>query len=528
MFSLLKIIIIFFFGFWIGKSYAIDFEQVCSNIEKINAIIVPYKPQAWPGMVTTPSGPVPTITYFTLNAREPILDFCTFWVQFQKLGVEGRIFAGASMFNKATDDRFAGKVGLALDYYDLAGAINTLGRGGNKADSVMIHRRFMNTLSNTQDEFSNSEEKTFENRFMRESKVNRMVRASSRLSVIKDFSKCSTGTPLSAEEEMFYDMEIAPLFTLLEEQTEESDFAMRQLQNMGMKFNSFYDDHKKYQIEIFDAVNKGVFYRRSSPKTYKKESYDKNGKKMVDQIYYTYSVSQAPHHFNNLKKYEKSWENYSITQVQTRGLAKGIHFHAESAMRDFSFECRRPKIEWKVRRGSEEFKNRPKEDSVFNQKIEQEIKSCRENSKLTAQEASSLYERYLSLLKNSLMSKARIQAKIWDFESRYRGNHVSVSIGLAQTELGEFAQAEINCEKTPNYAQSVLAKAKSKDVKIELKEIYLEEEMRKSAIIERESKVRRERELEERRKAEIIKEMELRKTLINDDLMKPNIEDINL
>lgn len=511
------------------SSYSFDLKSICNDVEKINAIMVPYKPQAWPGMAVTPTGPVPTVTYFALNSREVILDACSFFIRLQSLTTEGKIYAVAGAFNKMTNNQFNEEINLLSTYHDLGAGLATLGRGGNKLDNVMIHRKINNALGETQD-YIGGDEPTFEEKWKRENKVSSMVKSASRLTTYKDFGKCQTGRPDDPEALKFYMSEIVPLNELLQEQNEEYEYSLNQLRRMGIKFNVSYEEHKKYQVELIDAVSKGVFFRRSDPKVMKVPTYNggkKGEERMVDQVYYTYSVAEAPHHFNNLKKHETAWNNYALSQIGAKGIFNNIRNNAESDIRDLSFECRRPHIEWKVRRGNPEFATMDKHDSIFASKIQKNIDECLRGSKITSEGVKTLYGRYINHMKIALLSRGRIQAKIWDYESRYKGNHINVSTSSVSSEIGDIAQERIECERAPNAGELQYARSLVRDIKVETTGLRLEEEMQKTTLLEARVREKKEREENEARRAEIIKEMELRQTYINDELKKPDINDIN-
>lgn len=507
-----------------------DISEVCQNYEKVGNMVIPYAEQFWIGTSATPAGPVPTVTNFALVTRSPITDFCAMVIQFKRLDETGKTYLLAEYANKLSGDQYSKEINMVRSTHDMGEALSNVNKPGRKLDqSTSFHRR-LNSYLKEGDEFINGDKaKTFENKSQRERKMTQLVRSSNQIALIEENTRCPK--PEMAEEDKnikYYQEEILPLSNLIDEQKSEIAYFVSQLQRMGIKISVSYEDNELFQKALYEALNTGVIIRRSQPKTKKITQWVDGKKTLADTTYYDYYIAENPKKFSAIStKYYSYWRNYTIGAMETRGLFNGPSAQAEKEFRDLSFECRRSKIEWRIRMSDPTLETEQAGSGRFEAAVEKKVEDCKKGAKINKSGVENLLTRYVQALKDALLIKARLDAKTWSYESEFQGIHMKIAITEQASDIGDITQQKITCENTLSLSDSKSLLVKLKNTSVETRAQIAEEMLKKTVIIEEADKLAQEKEEKEKREAKIREEVERRKMNVGDDMVKPDMSKLN-
>lgn len=493
-------------------------EKACDDYDKIAAVIEPYSEQAWTGISATPSGPVPTITFFTVSMRQPILDFCRYVKTMQRLDTIGQVSSTADYANKLTGGIYNEDINFLQETLSLGSAVNNHFAKGDKdrRNDMAIHRK-LNRYLRVQEQYfkndKNNQEDQFETRDRRESKMQRMVRNSNRISGIDKVSRCKQGELTPSEDEIKeYEENIFPLYQIVEENEDEVVYHLNQLQTMGVKFNVGYQDFKDYQAKLLNLISNGVVYTRSNTKYEYKDTYKLGKPEKIKARYYDYSIQINSKLFENfLKLYSDKWisfVDYEVTQT-SRGLLNDPRSRVNNQFRELSHECRRSKIEWQVRRSNPQLKFQERGNANFDRAVETKIATCKSGLKTPANKAVNLFNTYVNALRFHLVAQKQTEAKIWGYESKNMGNHRSVASVQTSTEVGDITTEKVACDSPLNFTESTRGKLEAQASIIESREMIAEEMMTKTLMMENEA-LRRKKEEQKTREQRMI-DSELKK-----------------
>ncbi len=493
-------------------------QEACDDYEKISNLMTPYLKQAWPGVAVTPSGPVPTLTYFTLSARQPISDFCRFISTLRSLDTLGQVKSSADYLNKLTNDQFKERTDFLFETYGVGSDVaNYLGSSDkDKRNNMAIHRRINRYLA-TQDEFftEEGEDRTFERRSARESKMTRMIKNANRLSVIDKLMRCPSGDLEPSEEEIeYYEKNIQPLYELIDEADDELSYYLSQLQRMGTKISEGYKEFREYQKDLYSVFNFSIFLTRGPAKSITVKTHRTGEKGSLKRQYYEYSVRSDPTKYKYfLKKYLEKWNDY----VTVRALNHPEHLNnprsqVNNDFRDLMHECRRSKIEWQLRKSDPRFRYAQRGNGDFITKVDQRIESCKEGIKINGKVITNIMKVYVSQLRSFLVRKQGYLAKLYSYESKERGVHRSVSIDSISTDVGDISTEKVHCEKQLSQGEQERVKIELQQNSLESREMMAHEMARKTQLIKLEEEEERRRREESYKRKQIEKESNSRRS----------------
>ena len=502
--------------------------KVCANYEKVSNIMIPYTEQAWPGVSVTPTGPVPTITYFTLAARQPIVDFCSFIMQLKKLSSGEAIFATANYANKLTGNQHTEKINFLRDTYDLGTALNSFSQGdGDVSEAHSLHRR-INAYLRTADKTINGEDaNTFESRQERERKMSLIIRSSNKIAIFKEAINCPRPKIEEGEKNMkLYNDEIVPLYPLIDEAKDEVAYFFAQLQYLGTLISPTYEAHQEYQKKLYNIYGNGVTFKRSAPR---KKSVKSAGSgdplKRTKITYYNYSASVNPSLFSNfVRDYADDWDLYITFQIRAKGLLTNPKSVAARQFRDRSFECRRNKIEWEVRKSNPIYRYEQTGSAKFDSEVESRIKECREGKVINEKSIANLFTHYVNELKNSMANFKSLQSRVWNYESEYLGVNRNLTEGIASTDMGEITREEVKCEDNLNITEQTALKNRITAETLEMRAMMAEEITKKTIVMESEESLKTNELEKARRESMIRREENSRRSDGKDLLHKPSLD----
>jgi len=502
----------------IGNSWAQEnrgIAKICSDYEAVSEIIVPYQQTAWPGVSVTPSGPVPTITMFTIAARQPISDFCSFITQLNSLGFAEQAFATADFANKLTDDQHTEKIDFARQTYDLGTALNNFNKNGrDSSKDLSLHRRINNYLRSA-DKFINGDKaNTFENRGERERKMSLLIQSSNRINILKEAGNCPAPKIDEEEKNMaYFNKEIVPLYPLIEEREEDVGYFLSQLQNFGTLMSATYEEHKIYQQELYRMFNQGVNYRRSNPKTKTVKTLRGNETGRLKITYFSYiSIINNKLFADFEEKYRKLWQSYVIGQIRTKGLFDNPTARATQQFRDTGYECRRNRIEWQMRRSNPNLRYEEADSAKFSMEVDRRVDECRKGVVIDEKKVDNLLSFYVAQLKQAMLSLKTMKANLWSYESEFLGQSRSITETATESDLGQFTAEKINCEEKLNLSETMDTKNRLGQESLNLRAQAAEEVTKKTLIMEAEANQGNQEEEELKRKRMIQEEEDLRRT----------------
>lgn len=478
-------------------------KKVCDDYNKVADIIIPYKNNTWTGIGATPSGPVPIFVYHVENLRSPLNDFCKYLVTMNRLDDLGKVEATTEFINKLTDDNYRKHSDFLLEtLYMSDSVVNHLNTPDeDKRDDTSLHRK-LNRYLKVQDEYFNGDEAhTFETRTERERKMEQIIKNSNKLSKINDLINCKTpDRKLTDEEQEEYDNEILPLYQLIDEDSEESRYYLSKLQLMGTKFSDTYEKFKKYQRALRKLYAHGAIIEPIRV--------EKNSTKLKDTkaYYFKYNVRRNKDLFQSfLKDYQKVWDSYMVNKIsQDKKMLYRSKERNQNEFRDLSFECRKNKIAWQLRRTDTRFKNVNRNDPLFLNVIDKRVEECRKSVNYNNTKAKSLFSIFTQNLFNSISDLKNRQSLVWTYESKELGEHRLVYNQQQQTDLGELSTPSVKCPESLNVAESKNLKIRAQQRSIEAREDFAREatittyRMRKKRSMEQEQreKARREKEID--------------------------------
>lgn len=483
-----------------------EIKKICDDYNKIADIIVPYKNNTWTGIGATPSGPVPIFVYHVENLRSPLNDFCKYLVTMDRLDDLGRVETTADFINKMTNDKHKKHSDFLLETLYLTDAVgNHLNTPDeDKRDDTSLHRK-LNRYLKIQDEYFNGDEAhTFETRTERERKMEQIIKSSNKLSKINDLINCKTPErKLTKEKKEEYDNEILPIYQLIDEDSEEAQYYLNKLQLIGTKFLNTYDDFKKYQNDLHKLYAYGAIIDPLRV--------EKNSSKLKDNraYYFEYNVRRNKDLFQSfLKDYQKKWDSYMVNKIsQDKKILYESKDRNQNEFRDLSFECRKNKIAWQVRRTDTRFKNTNRNDPLFIDLVDRKVEECRKSVNYNNTKIKSLFSIFTQNLFNAISDLKNRQSIVWTYESKELGEHRLVYNQQQQTDLGELSTPSVKCPENLNVVDSKNLKIRAQQRSIEAREDFAREatlttyRMRKERSMEQEKreKARREKEIERQR-----------------------------
>lgn len=503
--------------------------KVCENYEKVSSILIPYTEQAWPGVSATPVGPVPTVTMFTLAARQPIIDFCSFIIQLNNLTAAEGVFATANYGNRLLDNQHSEKISFLRDTYDLGTALNSFSQGdGDVSKAHSLHRR-INAYLKTADKMMNGDNaKTFENRMERERKMANLVRSSNKVATYKKAINCPQPKIDESEKNMdFFNKEIVPLYPLIEEREEDVAYFLAQLQFIGTLISSSYEEHQEYQKKLYEVFGKGVNFRKGPPKTKSvKSAGGSQGEiKRIKITYFEYGAVMSPVLFSNFQKdYHKDWNSYVISQIRTKGLLTNPMSITARQFRDTSYECRRSKIEWNLRRTNPIYQYEQSGSSKFSTEVDRKVEECKKGLVINEKRVENLFNHYVGELKQNLLNYKNLQARVWSYDSEFLGMNRNIAVGVSASDLGEISQEDVKCETNLNITEQTDLKNRIESETLEMRAMMAEELTKKTVIMEAESRAKAQSNEETRRSSVLNSEENKRKDKIEDSLQKPSTD----
>lgn len=502
------------------KAYA-GIETICDDFDKVASIIQPYMNQAWPGVVATPSGPVPVITTFVYESRQPIADFCRYVKTVQRLDTMGQISATGNYANTLTNDMFAEDMNFLQETMSVGTAINNHFQKNDtdKRRDMGLHRR-INRYLKTTDRYFKSEDSdaTAETRNQRQNKMARMIRNSNRVFGADKISRCKNGELDPTEEEVKeYEENIYPQFMLIDEAKDEVSYYMSQLQIMGQKMSSGYEEFREYQSLLYQLVSGGVTYFRSPPKTKSTETYRKSEKERVKVKYYEYSTRTNSDLYKQfIDKYNDNWGSFvahSIARGGSRGLLNNPTSSFNNEIRAIYHECRRSKIEWQIRRSSPNLQFEEANNSRFKTAVDKRIESCKRGIKTPGKKANGLLVLYVNQLRKFTLIQKQRETLVWSYESEFMGNHRTVSLIQNDTDIGDITRENVKCEDNLNYAESERMKLEVDAAALESREMIAEEMLIKSQRMEQRASYRQKLKQESRLNKEMSQNAKRRRSV---------------
>lgn len=529
MFKAILVVIILFIlmeSSWSQEDRGI--AKICANYEKVSNIMIPYMDQAWPGVSMTPTGPVPTVTMFTLSARQPILDFCAFATQLKSLNRNEAIFATANYGNKLLDNQHTEKIDFMRDTYDLGVALNTFNQGNRDVSQAQSLHRRINAYLKTSDRMINGDNaKTFETRQERERKMTVLIQSSNKIAIYKKAMSCPAPNIEESEKNMeYFEKEIVPLYPLIEEKQEEVAYFLSQLQYFGTLISPTYEAHQAYQKELYDLFGKGVIYQKSNPKT-KSVKTSSNGSQIsrLKITYFTYSAALSPALYSTFSKnYSKQWAFYINSQIRAKGLLANPSSVTAKQFRDTAFECRRSKIEWNIRRANPIYQYEQAGSSKFETEVTRKIDECKKGVVINDKRVENLFNFYVNELKTSMMSYKTLTARVWSYDSEYLGMNRNVTLGVSDSDLGEITQEEVKCEQNLNATETEDLKNRLEAETLNSRAMMAEELTKKTMLMEAEAKAEANEQEKARRESAVKAEEEKRKQDPSDLFSKPSTD----
>lgn len=479
--------------------------------------MVPYMKQAWPGVSVTPSGPVPTVTYFVLGARQPINDFCRYIKTLQRLDTLGDVMASGKYFNELTNNQFSEHVNFLQETYAMGDKVaNYLNKEPDRRNSMMMHRR-INRYLKVQDEYftGEGEDRTFESRGARKQKMSRMIRSANKVAMLNNLIRCPDGErEVDEKEKEYYENEIFPLYELVDESSDEAAYYMARLQYMGKKIMNSYSDFRKYQADLYQLYHTGVSLRRSRPKFKSEQTFKAGEKKTIKKRYYEYRPASRNVLFKNfMKKYLKEWSDYVQYRIvsQPRGILADPKSSINQEFRNLAHECRRSKIEWQIRRSSPRLRYLEEGNAEFKTKVDKRIKDCRKGINPNGKKISNLMTLFIGELRKHLAALKGRQATIYSYESEKMGQHRKVRNEMVSTDIGDVTREEISCERKLNEGEATRVKGELQEAATQSR-MMIAEEMATKTALERQRMEREKRKNEKiRRSREIRKVQESRR-----------------
>ena len=508
-------------------------EKFCAQAEKISAIATPYMaiPNLWPATVITPVGPVPSITMFVNENRNPMTDFCSLVNKLKYLKQSGSWYMAAQLANELSADQFKDEIGLVLDIKDISEAVDNASKKGSVAQNVAVHRRFSRGLQSgykigmKHDLFSGESgsngQPSIEQRNQRAQKMDAFARSANRVSVLNETINCKNPLVTRSEgADEFFKENIEPIMHLIDEQEDEAEYALHQLRRLGVMMSGRYEENNKYQTALLELKTKGITIIRSEPKMKRFSLQRKGVAERVELPYYLYSVKVNTSDFNAFEKaHVGNWKMIAAAGTETRGLfAKENKFIKD--LRDLAFECRYSKMEWSVRKSNDQLRAEPSDSGTLRQEVLKKVQSCKESFKHSQDATDNLFTTYVRALRTALQSKISMDMMIWNYESEYLGINRQVSTALAATDLGNIAQRKISCDNPLSESDMNKLQNELQSTTVELKGQIAEQFVEKTMLIEKKARDEEAERKRLERQDKINKEVLRRRTYVDDD-MKP-------
>lgn len=473
------------------------------------------------------------MTIGTLQNTNLIVDLCSYMTQMASLDTQGQIFATAQALNKLTNDQHTEEIDFMANLWDLKSmVVDKNGKFNAKAlEMPSFHRRLVNTTM----QGASLAGYDIPTRIEKQREMSNMARIAYQRSAIKGYLQCPK--PDNVDYLAKYEKEIAPIENANQVLKFYIDSYEVALIEMGKKF-LVTDEYKTYLEELNSVIHRTSLYnpqivnrsveseemvakpkkegdKASQPKTEPKKT-------SVIKTYQVFNEPRVNVKYKNdfISKYSPKWNFYVKLEraSQTRGILNSDReSRIADAFKDPDVICNRGKSAQKF----------DVQDPQYLDKVKKDQEECFKNSDQVIEKSGGLFTFYVeSLVQKDRQFKVN-QGRIWGFESIHLGNVINVSEGINTDAIGSYAQPEVQCAPINN--MGVLAKLQLEQEALngELTQEIIAQQMKQNTILENEKNEKRRREEEDKRKAEIIREMELRKTYINDDLLRPNIENIN-
>lgn len=221
-----------------------------------------------------------------------------------------------------------------------------------------------------------------------------------------------------------------------------------------------------------------------------------------------------------IKKFGPLWDTYIASKrwTETRGL---LTSDKKSRLED---DFKEPDV---ICNSGKSYQKFDPKDPQYQDKVKKDQEECFKNSDKVIEDSGGLIAFYIeSLVQKDRQLKVN-QGKIWEFESRHLGNVVNISEQINTDAIDSYAQPEVQCASINNLGMMTKLQLEQEALNGELTQELLAQQMKQNAILEAQAREKKEAEEANERREAIIKEMQLRETYINDDLRKPDINNIN-
>lgn len=499
----------------------------CEAYDKWSGILAAYS------KVNFPITGAPGITMGTLQNTSLVVDLCSYITQQASLDTQGRIFSNAQLLNKMSGDQHTERIDFLSNVWDLASA--TLPLDGRKKPhaltSPMWHRRLVRTVT----QGASMAGYDIPTKMEKQREMSNMARIAYERSAIKGVLQCPK--PDNTDYLKKYQKEIAPIEqanVILQEYINSYE---RALIAMGRKILSV-NEYKEYLSLLNSVVHRTSMYNptiktmmvdseetREVTRPQNAKATDPRTEQVKVQIPKNYQVFGEPRvntDYKNefIKKFGPLWDTYIASKrwTETRGL---LTSDKKSRLED---DFKEPDV---ICNSGKSYQKFDPKDPQYQDKVKKDQEECFKNSDKVIEDSGGLIAFYVeSLVQKDRQLKVN-QGKIWEFESRHLGNVVNISEQINTDAIDSYAQPEVQCASINNLGMMTKLQLEQEALNGELTQELLAQQMKQNAILEAQAREKKEAEEANERREAIIKEMQLRETYINDDLRKPDINNIN-
>lgn len=492
-----------------------SFEKICENIDKVAMFTAQIRNIPWPGVLTTPSGPIPTVLNATIQEESVVLEVCEVYQAAMNAEGVDLVYVAKDAYDRLQTDKMNKTMDVMVTTADLASYISRRKNRRDKAFGVQDAKALNSFLGNMNDIHNRDQKQedkiwTFTNRRDRQRQMKKIARSASRIEQINSQMACDN---IEQEEDITPEMEkkLNTLESKKEELDKDKQFIYKIIVDLGIKFLSM-EQHKEYIQDLINVYNY-TFYpdhikRQKEVKV--DEVRNVGGKETTQKTtetedYYEYQVQGTENYYERFdNKWVPVWEGFIKGKMMStlKHQFGDKRFEVEREFHDLDYECSRFKIA----------RNFDPEDPDYNRKIKAERANCLKNISSRMSGNGGLLGYHLVMLREKLQESAQTDAAINTIKSREFDIH-SFRTG-EETKYNDFDVVSTKCTTELTATQIQKANTTLKLENVKMRTMIAEGVTKKTAIKKAEMDAEKRREEREQDRREVFKARDERKVKI--------------
>lgn len=472
----------------ISSARADQWEEICSNVQRVAAFTGQIRNIPWPGYLTTPTGVIPTVVMATIQEESSFLSFCKIVKAAQSAeGIEN-IYVLKQVYNELQIDKYDKEMDALVLAADTASYVQARDSRRGKEFGVQDARalnRFLGDANEIYNRDLKQEDKiwTFTSRRERERNMVQISRSASKMSQINEQLSCD-----NVEDRGDVDPKVPARIRELESSLSELQRGQQEiyriLVNLGIKFLDM-DDHKQYTQDLINMINLTYYlYGEESSREIKViETDTRNNREFTTEKtqrvpFFEYQIEVTESYYNTFpERWAKEWETYmrSLSSRTLKGQFGDKRAELERQFHDLDYECSDSKL------GA----NLDPENPEYFYILKRDKENCLKSISTRIKSSGGLVMYHVEELKKILKEISDVNAELWTIQSREFGMHRFQT--KDKTKFNDFDVVKTECVSGNSLPEITQARTALKIENVRMRSLIAEELTKSTSYMEAEA-----------------------------------------